>query len=354
MSCLDIKVAIIGHYASGMSAADGQTVKTRTMAELLADICGKEHVAVVDTHNWSHRPLSLVLRCKSVAKDSDVLIMLPAHNGVRVFGPMVLFLSRLYGCRAVYSVVGGWLPSLLERKPCLAKCLRSFNDILVESKVMSEQLSKLGFRNVDIFLNYKKLPRISFDELPVPNDRPYRLVYFARIEKSKGIEDVIWAVVEANRLLGGRYSLDIYGRVEDGYDKEFRSIISRSNDSLVSYMGCVEPSKSLEAFTGAIALLFPTHYLTEGIPGTIIDAFCSGTPVIAARWQSWDEMISEGENGLTYELGNKRALLDILLEDNLPQRLISMRANVLKAAEKYRYESGLKAVNKLLEGRDCK
>lgn len=353
MSCSDIKVAIIGHYASGMSAADGQTVKTRTMAELFADVCGKENVAVVDTHNWSHRPLSLVLRCKSVAKDSDVLIMLPAHNGVRVFGPMVLFLSRLYGCRAVYSVVGGWLPSLLKGRACLAKCLRSFDDILVESKVMSEQLYKMSFRNVSILFNYKRLPKLKFDELPAPNGSPYRLVYFARIEKNKGIEDAVWAVAEANRRLGGRYFLDIYGRVEDGYDREFRSIISMSNDPYISYVGCVEPSKSLEAFVGAIALLFPTNYLTEGIPGTIIDAFCSGTPVISSRWQSWDEMINESENGLTYELGDRHALLNILLEDNLPQRLISMRANVLKAAEKYRYESGLKAVNELLEGSDC-
>ena len=46
------RVGIIGHFAEGLDMADGQIVKTRTVRELLRDVCGNENVRFVDTRGW--------------------------------------------------------------------------------------------------------------------------------------------------------------------------------------------------------------------------------------------------------------------------------------------------------------
>jgi hypothetical protein len=55
------------------------------------------------------------------------------------------------------------------------------------------------------------------------------------------------------------------------------------------------------------ALLFPTHFYTEGIPGTVIDAYAAGIPVISAKWESYSDVIDEGVTGIGYKDGAERA-----------------------------------------------
>ncbi len=43
-------------------------------------------------------------------------------------------------------------------------------------------------------------------------------------------------------------------------------------------------------------LLFPTKYYTEGIPGTIIDAYFSGLPVLVSRWENHNDILYEKRN----------------------------------------------------------
>ena len=344
------KIAIIGHFDSGSRAADGQTVKTRTMCDLFADTCGKDNVFKIDTCGWSHRPFHLLSECIHAAKEADVLVMLPAQNGIKVFGPLVGFLARRYRCSSVYSVIGGWLPNFIKNRVYLSKCLKGFTSILVESQLMADKLKDQGFLNVNVIYNFKKLSKQRFEKLSKPVHDPYRLIYFARVAKEKGVDDAIWAVAEANRRLGGLYSLDIYGRLLDDYRIEFASILTAASDPLISYKGCVDPSASLSVFEGALALIFPTHYLGEGVPGTIIDSFCAGTPVIASRWPSWSEMISDNYNGLSYEFGRREALLEILLQESLPEQMVDMRSNALESSSKYCYEAGIEAIQSLVKG----
>ena len=111
-------VGIIGHFAEGLDMADGQVVKTRTVRELLRDVCGNENVRSVDTRGWQKHPISLIRECTELAKFSDVLIMLPAHNGLKVFAPMLISLRKRHGCKVAYSVIGGFLLSLNVLKLC--------------------------------------------------------------------------------------------------------------------------------------------------------------------------------------------------------------------------------------------
>ena len=58
---------------------------------------------------------------------------------------------------------------------------------------------------------------------------------------------------------------------------------------------------------------FQHIFFTEGIPGTIIDAYSAGVPVISARWESFSDVVEEGRTGIGYEFDNMRELENVLL-----------------------------------------
>ncbi len=51
-------------------------------------------------------------------------------------------------------------------------------------------------------------------------------------------------------------------------------------------------------------MLFPTKFKTEGIPGTIIDAYASGLTVVSSIWDNYNEIIDDGITGIGYEIDN--------------------------------------------------
>ena len=56
------------------------------------------------------------------------------------------------------------------------------------------------------------------------------------------------------------------------------------------------------------ALLFPTRFYTEGIPGTILDAYAAGIPVICSRWESCADVVDDGVTGITYPFEDMQML----------------------------------------------
>ncbi len=149
--------------------------------------------------------------------------------------------------------------------------------------------------------NCKELTPLSIYELVYKSDTPYKLCTFSRVMKEKGIEDAIEAVKAVNRKLGKTvYTLDIYGQV-DVEEIDWFDTLKNSFPEYVTYGGVVQFDKSVEVLKNYFALLFPTHFYTEGIPGTIIDAYAAGIPVISARWQSFYDIVDDRVTGIGYE-----------------------------------------------------
>lgn len=71
----------------------------------------------------------------------------------------------------------------------------------------------------------------------------------------------------------------------------------------------------METLKNYFALVFPTLFYTEGIPGTIIDAYAAGLPVISSKWESYDDVIEDNITGVGYEFGSDDALVEILEMD---------------------------------------
>ena len=298
------KIGICGHFGGTEKFLDGQTIKTKNIYEELVNIYNKNEILCLDTYKWKKHPISFLKKCVEAIKNSKNIIILPAHNGVRVFIPLFLLIKKLYKRKIFYIVIGGWLPEFLENRKRLLKKVKKLDKVFVETNNMKKKLEKLDVKNVEILVNFKNIIPLKEKELKFNYSKPYKLCTFSRVMKEKGIEDAIQVVKnineESNEIV---YELDVYGQIDEGYKDNFTKIIN-SSPEYIQYKGCIDAEKSVNTLKNYYLLLFPTKFKTEGIPGTIIDALSAGVPIIASRWDNADEIISDGKNGLIYEFND--------------------------------------------------
>lgn len=339
-----MKIAVLGHFGVGLSMLNGQTVKTKNLVDGIeknTDI----QVVKIDSHGWIKKPLALLRQIKMAFKECDIVIMLPAHNGVQVFSYILRYYKYFYQKKIIYDVIGGWLPAFLTKKKLLSKTLKAFDGLWVETSTMKQALEAQGFENISVIPNFKELAPLAESELVYPTGAPYRLCTFSRVMKEKGIETAVEAVKSVNAQLGyTAYNLDIYGQVDVG-QKEWFEDLQASFPDYVQYRGCVDSDRSVEVLKDYFALLFPTHFYTEGIPGTIIDAYAAGIPVISARWESFTDVVNQGSTGIGYEFDCKDSLVSILLAIEVDSaKIVDMKKKCLKKAEMYAPENVLRMV----------
>ena len=306
-----MKICIIGAFGFDTMPTGGQPVKTRNLYRLLVERYGTDEISYIETYGWKKHPLKMFHAVRRAVKQSEIVIMLPAHNGVKIFTPLLLKCAKKTSTKLFYDVIGGWLPQKTQTDKKLAAQLRRFNGIWVETSSMKSALERQGFSNVSVIPNFKFITPLTPEELP-PLEKPYRLCTFSRVMKEKGIEDAIEAVTKVNKNLENTvYTLDIYGPVDEAYREKFEAIRSKFPD-YIQYKGIAQPDESTSVLQGAFALLFPTHFATEGIPGTILDAYAAGGPIITAKWENCDDILDDNITGWGYEMNDMQGLYTIL------------------------------------------
>lgn len=333
-----MKLTIIGNFGKqGQVATNGQTVKTCIMSSELIAQLGKEQIIIKNTFGGVKNLFTAPLHCLIAMLRSKNVLIFPAHNGVRVYVPILAFLSYLIPNRRLhYVVIGGWLPDFTKKRRLLRWALRRFHKIYVETTTMKTAMENMSFNNILVVPNCKRLTILNNADLPTNYTRPFRLCTFSRVMKEKGIGDAIDTVKLINEKFNKVvYTLDIYGDV-DANQEEWFSSLKATFPEYISYKGCVVFDKSVETIMPYFALLFPTHYYTEGIPGTIIDAYAAGVPVIAARWQSYLDIVDEGITGIGYEFNNTNSLYNILQQIAIkPEIITKQKKHCIEKAKLY-------------------
>ena len=345
------KVSVIGHFALGHDYLNGQTIKTKIVTGELERVLGSNQVAIVDTHGGLKTLLKAPLHVFGTLKNSKNVIILPAKNGLRVYGPLLVVCRRLSrGRKLHYVVIGGWLPQFLETRKWLASLLKRFDCIYVETRTMKSALEQQGFSNVYVIPNCKDLTVLPENQLVSCVAEPYRLCTFSRVMREKGIGEAVEAVKTVNEALGRQvFSLDIYGQVEP-VQTEWFSDLQKAFPASVRYCGMAPFDKSVDVLKEYFALLFPTFYEGEGFAGTLIDAFSAGVPVIASDWKYNPEIVND-RVGYVYPTGNREAFADILTQiAGNPGMILDKKNNCLKEAQKYRIDQALRVLIDQIEG----
>ncbi|XZN29235.1 glycosyltransferase [Clostridium perfringens] len=343
------KVGICGHFAIGKNFADGQTIKTRIIGNEIKSKLGSNNVKFVDTHMWRNNKLKLLTQFISLCKESDKLIVLPDQNGVKAILPLSVMLKIFKKYDIHYIVIGGWLPYMLSRNNILKYFIKKITAVHVETTTMKRQMQDLGFTNISIMANIKKLSVLSENDLVNEFKKPYKLCTFSRVVKEKGIEDICNAIQRINSKFDETlFTLDIYGQIDNNYEDYFFEYI-KSLPDYIKYKGIVEQSESVSIVKQYLMLVFPTLFKTEGIPGTIIDAYASGVPVLASEWESCHDIIDNNVTGIIYKFKDREELYNklIYIANNIDE-IIKMRKNCLNKSKLYLSDNVINEFIKIL------
>ena len=342
------KISIIGHFGLGENLLNGQTVKTKIVADELCRRYGEDQVERTDTHGGVKTLLKAPFQIFHALKTSKNVIILPAHNGLRVNAPLLSFMRNFFKNRKIhYVVIGGWLPEFIKNRKRLTKALRSFDGIYVETNTMKKALEEQGFTNVYVMPNCKNLNILKESQLIYHYSEPYKLCTFSRVMKEKGIEDAVEAVKAVIEHFGRTvYSLDIYGQVDSEQTEWFEQLKSTFPD-FVRYCDVVSFDHSAEVLKDYFALLFPTKFFTEGIPGTIIDAYAAGVPVISSEWESFSDVVDDDVTGIGYAFGNNDELHMVLKNIAInPQIIRDMKTACIEKAKEFTPEVALEILTR--------
>lgn len=328
-------ICVCGHFAFGENKLNGQTVKTKIITQGLIDAFGEDALTYVDSSGRFRGLLTLPYRVFKAARSCDHMVILLAYKGLRVVTPILALLRLFFHFQVHYVIVGGWIARFMDNKPFLRFSLRHAVDWMYpETSVLRDALAERGFTNALVMPNFKAL-----EILPSPlaaHQEPYRLCTFSRVMKQKGMEDAMVAVSRVNETMGRTvYDLTIYGPVWHTETGWFDSL-QQSFPSYVHYGGSVPFDQSVAVLKDYFALLFPTRFFTEGVPGTLIDAYAAGLPVISSRWESFADVVDDGCTGYGYTFESVDALTDLLMDIAChPQRIESLRQNCLDKAKSF-------------------
>lgn len=114
----------------------------------------------------------------------------------------------------------------------------------------------------------------------------FGVTFIGRLSKEKGILTLLNAAADSPLPLRIAGSGPLEGLAQRA-----------ATSGVVSYLGDLEPAGVFEELKGAVALVVPSECF-EGCPNVVLEAYATGTPVIASRIGSLTELVQDGVTGL--------------------------------------------------------
>jgi len=330
------KILVVGYFGHITNQLDGETIKTRNVYELIKEK-EKEYsleVDYFDTQTFQTDKRNVMRMFRKIVK-TDILIYIAAHNNLKYFFPIHYLLSKLKRIDIHYIVVGGWLADFISTKPLHISMLRKIKGIYPQTELLTTQLQeRYQFQNVYQLNNFRMgTSSLGKNRIPAQRDH-FKLVFMARVHPLKGM-DVLFRLADHLRKTGrNNVFIDIYGPVFGEYQIEFEEKLEQHRN--VKYKGVLQPEEITEKLHAYDFMLFPTQYYTEGFPGSILDAYIAGIPVIATRWKYAEEFIEDNVNGIITDFDDPVQFIEktLFLIDH-PQELIRLKGGVRDIADKY-------------------
>lgn len=303
------KILVIGHFDWKGNDLIGAVVKARNVYQELRSNHEFKTVKTFDIYGWKKNKIIFLIKMFfKLFSFSDIVLVISDTSPriLNLFG----FFSKMFHKKFYYVVVGASIGTTLAQNQSRIKKIRFIKSFFVETSDCYSSLIELGFSNVFLLRNFKKINPVSshktFDRI-----KDLRFCTFSRVNKDKGILEAINAIEKINAInKGHNYTLDIFGGIEKDFEVEFNEALNKTIHS--HYCGVVDCDKTVETLINYDCLLFPTKYKTEGIPGTIVDAFASALPIVCSDWKMRKDLIKNGFNGEVFEFDNFESFVDVL------------------------------------------
>jgi len=286
------KILVIGYFGYKNNQLDGQTIKTRSIYTILKQY-SNDIIYPIDTQQLHGKKLFPLLKFIKRLFFAKKIVIIPAGNALKYIFPICCLFTFFKSLDIIMIPVGGWLSWYIEDHKLLKSLLFKTKIILPQTMKEVNNLKNKGY-NVEYFPNFRITNFIP--NIKVVSNR-FKIVFFARIHKMKGL-DIIFKL--ANMIKNSNMnniSIDFYGQIEPDHKDYFMNGIKGYN--FMHYKGYLKSPNIYPTLQNYDVLLFPTQYINdEGFPGSILDCYIAGVPVIASNWQHADEFVSDKESGL--------------------------------------------------------
>lgn len=297
------RILVIGAVNPHCAEAGGQVVRTANVLKLLRqNTHGNVLIRIFDTQQLRINPLLSFQLVWEILRSQDVLLM-PSVNGLRVLLGPVALLSRLSGKTLVIVAIGGWLDTYLLNHARHVHYLQMCKAVLVQNENVRANLQKsFNLKNVRIFPNFRifETPLISS---PQNTSDTFQLVFMARVSEVKGV-DMLFKLADflKEKFGDSNFNIDIFGPIDIEYEDSFNKSVRQSPS--VRYRGIIKQEHVMSTLQNYQALLLPTRH-PEGFPGSVLEAYLAGIPVIVSRWRHASEAVEHGVSGLIFEMDNQ-------------------------------------------------
>lgn len=342
------KVLIIGAFGKKNQPIDGgQTIRTNLFYEEL-----------IKRTNWKIKKVNTSYKLLSIIK---ILFFLPvykkvifmvAKNGIRVLLPLLSWYKKLFRIEIYHNGIGGNLHQHIKERPSYTKYLNSFEVNWFQYKEGIKELENMGVNNMSYLPNFKKFEILSSKDIKhIQKNGVIRLCIFSRISEDKGVKDAIETVISLNNLhTTNTFTLDIYGKVQQDFKEIFFKLLEQSPD-LIKYCGVAPYDDATRILNNYDCLLFPTRYIGEGFPGTVVDAFSAGLPVIATDWYANAEIIENEKTGFIYPNNKTKTLGETILyfASLGDEKIYEMKISALNESRKYHTDLNIDTIIKKVE-----
>lgn len=344
------KILVIGAFGYENNQLDGQTIKTRNVYDLLRKKHKGKHY-YIDTLSLKKRPWTgLIMLYRLIT--CNTLIILPCLNNLTFLFPIFYYMSKMFHFEIISICIGGWQVEYFlgsekfgfhPKQMNMSKKIKAFLPEMI--KVNNDLINMCGFTNSEVFPNFREIDR---KNQLINNEKGLRLVFMARINKMKGY-DVIFNSLNFIRDKCPNSSITFYGGIASEDKDDFLNKVEANND-IVSYKGLLSPEKIHETLKKYDVMLLPTKYYTEGFPGSILDAYISGIPVIVTEWKHSHEFVSDGNTGIIVPFENNQedfnnSIFSLYKDRN---KLNYMKRAAYKEANKYSEEAAWDVLKKYL------
>lgn len=279
------------------------------------------------------------------------IILSVSENGRFLFIPILYFKSFFVKSKLILLPAGGdftgelnELPRILRR--AYLKMLQKFEFIGTETPILADKLRVLGIKKVILVPNPRKGVKIDRKEF---NLNSINLFFISSIKKTKGIEDISEAVKILNKK-NYNCQLQIFGRIKNGYEKRFHSLVQSSTN--IYFHGLIDNKVLIKTLAAeADCLLLPTYYKGEGLPGILVEAGLAKVPIIITNYKGAESYFKDEVNALFVKEKNPEDIAEKLeklfnnealrkkITDNLFALTEDFKAG--KVAKRILYESNL-------------
>ena len=245
----------------------------------------------------------------------DVVFLIIASYSAISLGSFFWLVCKITGKSLVLRITGGDLKEDYQRYGALTRWLA--DRLYMRSSLVYVETQELC-RSFNSPPNFRWFPNTRDIQAPktVGREKVHKLIFVARLEMDKGLAETL----DACHHLPKNCYLNVFGPRMSGTNMSLFN-----NHPRATYGGVLDPAEMPRVMSEHDLLVYPSYYRSEGYPGSILEAFQCGLPVVAAKWGGIPELVEHEENGLLVEprsAAEIQSAIERLLDDTqLYQRL---------------------------------